>query len=298
MDYATEISALYDDVYKKLISWKLPDNIINLNKIQRKRTPPTGVRSEFLMNRALGDWAEEKILDAFTAQFPDFLPSKYGNSDNIVAGDPKFKSFFNAYVQELGKVGKRPDILIFERDMNKSLPRDISNFDPEMLQQIIPKAKYGIEVRSSKIKAKKYREFKESHHDTKKSRTELSITPKVEDLPLVVKWINTFQIPHFYFQVCLDEVYGISFRNVLKFILNSNTKGIIEKNPNNAEKATIHIPFSKAIKIGEFVEPAEFDSENYEDDRGRINPYVRPKGGKLVFDVDEVKRCLQDEQET
>lgn len=39
-------------------------------------------------------------------------------------------------------------------------------------------------------------------------RDYLSITPKVEDLKLVYKWIETYNVPHFYFQVFFDKVYG------------------------------------------------------------------------------------------
>lgn len=42
-------------------------------------------------------------------------------------------------------------------------------------------------------------------------RDYLSITPKVEDIKVVYKWIETFNVPHFYFQVFFDKVFGISF---------------------------------------------------------------------------------------
>jgi type II restriction enzyme len=40
-------------------------------------------------------------------------------------------------------------------------------------------------------------------------RDYLSITPKAEDIKVVYKWIETFNVPHFYFQVFFDKVYGI-----------------------------------------------------------------------------------------
>jgi type II restriction enzyme len=42
-------------------------------------------------------------------------------------------------------------------------------------------------------------------------RDYLSITPKAEDVKVVYKWIETFNVPHFYFQVFFDKIYGISF---------------------------------------------------------------------------------------
>jgi hypothetical protein len=295
MEYSDIITNLYSDVYGKLINWDISEKIIKLEEIGRKRTPPTGVTSQFLMNRALGDWAETAILNAFNTQFPDFLASKYGNSDNIIAGDSEFKSFFYHYVEELGQIGKRPDILIFKKDHNTSnISNDISNENLDDLGEIVQRSKYGIEVRSSKIKVKKYNTYRKDNLGIKSARKELSITPKVEDLPLVVQWIKTYKIQHFYFQACLDEVYGISFKKVLEFILNSSKKSIIEKNANNKEKATIHIPFSNAVKIGIFTEEVKFDCQTYEDERGRINPYIKPLGGKLLLDEKAVKQCFAD----
>jgi hypothetical protein len=294
VSYKEDIIELFNEVSKKLIDWGISEKIVSLKYIDRKRTAPTGAGSEFLMNRALGDWAENQVLNAFVSRFPEYLPTKYGNSDNIVAGDPKFKLFFQAYVKELEEFGKRPDILIFQKDKSEGISYDISNLETETLNDLVKKASYGIEVRSSKMKVKKYNDFKKHNKGSNSSRKELSITPKVEDLPLVVKWITTFGVPHYYFQVCLDEVYGISFRKILEFVLTSEKKGIVERNRNNAEKATIHVPFSKAMKIGEFKENVNFNLKIYEDDRGRTNPYAIPKDGKLEFDKEAVTTCLND----
>ncbi|MDE5710835.1 MAG: AccI family restriction endonuclease, partial [Bacteroides sp.] len=40
-------------------------------------------------------------------------------------------------------------------------------------------------------------------------RDYLSITPKVEDIKVVYKWIETFNVPHYYFQVFFDKVYAL-----------------------------------------------------------------------------------------
>ena len=294
VNYKDEINDLFNEVSKKLIGWGISGKIVSLECIDRKRNAPTGVGSEFLMNRALGDWAENQVLKALEEKFQEYVPTKYGNSDNIVAGDPNFKLFFQGYVNELIQLGKRPDILIFQKGESRGISPDISNEKTNLLNDLVRKASYGIEVRSSKISVKKYNQFKKQNKGKNSSRNELSITPKVEDLPLVVKWITTFGVPHYYFQVCLDEVYGISFRRILEFVLNSEKKGIVERNRNNAEKATIHVPFSMATKIGEFKEKVNFDLEIYEDERGRINPYAIPKDGKLDLEKEALINCLKD----
>ena len=75
-------------------------------------------------------------------------------------------------------------------------------------------------------------------------RDYLSITPKVEDIKVVYKWIETFNVPHFYFQVFFDKVYGISFEQILEIISDSNNESVIfsvEKDTGNQNKTTIKI---------------------------------------------------------
>lgn len=47
-------------------------------------------------------------------------------------------------------------------------------------------------------------------------RNSLSITPKVEDLKVVHKWVMTYNVPHFYVQVFFDKVYGVSFQAIVR----------------------------------------------------------------------------------
>lgn len=71
--------------------------------------------------------------------------------------------------------------------------------------------------------------FKELKHAIKETqkRDYLSITPKVEDLKVVYKWIETFNVPHFYFQVFFDKVYGMSFERILEIISNDDNDGVM-----------------------------------------------------------------------
>ena len=67
-------------------------------------------------------------------------------------------------------------------------------------------------------------------------RDYLSITPKVEDIKVVYKWIETFNVPHFYFQVFFDKVFGISFEQILSIISNSDNEGVLLDKKSNQEK--------------------------------------------------------------
>lgn len=72
----------------------------------------------------------------------------------------------------------------------------------------------------------------------------LSIAPKVEDIKVVFKWIETFNVPHYYFQVFFDKVYGVSFEQILTFIANPDNEGTIfsvEKDNKNQNKIGLNL---------------------------------------------------------
>lgn len=56
----------------------------------RKPVVPTDARSEFLANRAMGDWAERMLSDALSAAFTEWKVCQYGSTDRIAAGHPEF----------------------------------------------------------------------------------------------------------------------------------------------------------------------------------------------------------------
>lgn len=123
----------------------------------------------------------------------------------------------------------------------------------------------------------------------------LSITPKVEDIKVVYKWIETFNVPHFYFQVFFDKVYGISFEQILKIISNSDNEGVlfsVEKDTGNQNKTTIKIRSKSGIPIASRVEEPVHESVRKEMGRGRLLFYVTFKGGTAYLDIDNLRNIL------
>ena len=123
---------------------------------------PTQISSEFLTNKEQGDWAEKTLLSCINNNSSELIAVRYGKNDDINAGDEGFDEFFEAYQKELDTIGKRPDILIFNK---KDFPyktnddTDISGFSDEILDALVPKAKCGIEVRSSAFLIDKYESY-------------------------------------------------------------------------------------------------------------------------------------------
>lgn len=130
-------------------------------------------------------------------------------------------------------------------------------------------------------------------------RKELSITVKKEDLQVVYKWVETFNVPHFYFQVFFDKVKGISFKSILEIISNSDNECVnfkVEKNKKNQEKPTIHIYSSNSEIIASKVDEPTHKSIRKEMDRGRLLFYVTFKGGTAYLDLDNLRTILGIEE--
>lgn len=126
-------------------------------------------------------------------------------------------------------------------------------------------------------------------------RDYLSITPKVEDIKVVHKWIETFNVPHFYFQVFFDKVYGVSFENILSLISDSDNEGkifSIEQDNKNQNKTTIKINSKSGVEIANKVDEPEHQSIRKEMARGRLLFYVSFNGGKAYLDVGSLSNLL------
>lgn len=120
---------------------------------------PTGARSEFLANRAMGDWAENTLSKLIDTTFSNKLkPIHYGDSDEISAEDEKFSKSYRKKIEDTRIYGKRPDILLlpsgFECNSDVSLKSTIEN------DEIANNSEAAIEVRSSKFEASIYESVK------------------------------------------------------------------------------------------------------------------------------------------
>ena len=359
MSYYQTIRALIQTVPTTIIDWT----------IERKRgKPPTQAFSEFLTNREQGDWAENLIHKAINAKSERYVAVQYGKSENIIAGEPGFEEFYEQYQDELETIGKRPDLLLFSKEVyQKDWGYNISNFTKEQLDVIVPLATAGIEVRSSAFLVEEYTHFMrhrkvemtnkvlhlkatllENYHDILsqkagwieslnaitnetigvleikdapgwrasvelkaasdlikemngalkeiKKRDFLSITPKVEDLKVVFKWIETYNVPHFYFQVFFDKVYGISFEKILELISNPDLEEdkyfIGDEDSKNQNKWTVKIDYKEGKEVAVKIDMPEHQSIMRKLGRGRLLFHVKFQGGTAYLDVNNLREVL------
>ncbi len=357
MTYKEQIDALISNV--QLIDFASPRDIASI---------PTQVSSNFIINREQGDWAEKLITKAINENAKNHVAVKYGKSDDLIAGETGFNTFFEEFQTEMDTIGKRPDILIFKKeDYDPQLGKDICHIPHEQIDEYVKKAIAGIEVRSSAFLINRYEEQMQNRtaHLTQKAlstkerilhdycdlleapsrvqyihvlealneetipiadfkvpgwhsterlaqlndlfrqlksalkevqkRSYLSITPKVEDLKVVYKWIETFNVPHYYFQVFFDKVYGISFKNILEIISNPDNEPEIfsvESDVKNQNKTTIKIKAQKGIEVAYKVDEPNHKSIRRELERGRLLFYVTFSGGVAYLDVENIKNIL------
>ena len=323
--------------------------------IKMEGRPPTMASSEFLTNKEQGDWAERVVFNAINENSNEFIAIQYGRSDSLGAGDPGFADFYQKYQDELNRIGKRPDLLIFRR-------ADIADIESMALddEKFIQKAVAAIEVRSSSFLANKYAVFMDertrqaerecarlkklilaeplSHTLFEKSpdihalianatattfreldfrlrswsssehlrtlsdhlrslkeqikilhkRDYLSITPKVEDLALVNRWIQYAGIRHYYLQVFFDKAFVIPFKDILEISSDPNKEDVVfsvERDIKNQGKTTIKINVQVGREILGRIDMPEHKSALKELDRGRLLFYVTFEGGKGYLDM-------------
>ncbi len=294
----------YKDFIQKT-SQEIKSNILDLRVKRKRGNAPTQAFSDFLTHSEQGDWAEILFFNALKESDLACIPVRYGRSDKITAGDPNFKEFYNSYQNELDLIGKRPDILLFKADdYRNEWCGDISQLPIETLKSIVPKAIAGFEVRSSAYLTKKF--------VSKKDRPFLSFTPKVEDLLVVLKWIGTYGVPHFYIQIFFDAIYIISFKDILLLLKNAqiDERGIknkkilgkidnssafvIEKNPKNQYKETIHIYIDRGKILSDKIEYPKLVGSKKELAGGRLLHYVSFEGGKTEIKKDELLKLITD----
>lgn len=252
--------------------------------LSQKPRLPVDANSNFLGNRAMGDWAESALKDLLIGSQSGFQPIHYGDSNQIAAGDEGFKDYYLGELEATRVFGKRPDLLLYSTDFalqgNEFRNRTVIETEAFAHQSLA-----AIEVRSSKFKALQYMRVREQEREagTKVDRSCPSFTVKVEDLIIVYRWMERFQVPECYTQVFFDSIFGINFLQIFEII--GSGKGFkIETPKQSQEKATIMIPITFGHQIAIGSEPPEFRTEVRETRLGRVDAFVAPVGGKFILD--------------
>lgn len=257
----------------------------------RKPTVPTDARSEFLANRAMGDWAEQALSAALLPALPEWRVAQYGDTNRIAAGHPEFRASYLAGIEETRCFGKRPDLLLFPASL--AVDADLSMRAHAETETLVKQAVTAIEVRSSKFEALTYMAERQRQREAGKStpRETPSFTVKVEDLVIVYRWLERHGVPQTYCQVFFDSVFAINFLDIFAAI--SNGIGLaIETPAKSQEKATIMVPITRGVQVGAATALPSFAAEHRVTQLGRHDAYVVPRGGGFVLDAEKMREVL------
>jgi len=126
-------------------------------------------------------------------------------------------------------------------------------------------------------------------------RDYLSITPKLEDIALVNRWIHNYNVRHYYLQVFFDKAYVISFKDILSLVCDEDNEGrifSIERDVKNQRKTTIKVNVQIGKEILGRIDMPKHRSAMKELDRGRLLFYVTFDGGKGYLDKEIFMRDI------
>jgi AccI restriction endonuclease len=257
----------------------------------RKPTVPTDARSEFLANRAMGDWAERMLSAALVLALPESKVVQYGSTDRIAAGHPEFKTRYLTGLEETRRFGKRSDLLLFPA--GTAVDPDVSERSHADTESLVKNAIAAVEVRSSKFEALTYMAVRKGQRDSgkKTARETPSFTVKVEDLVIVYRWLERHGVPQSYCQVFFDSVFAINFLDIFAPI-GSGSGFTIETPEKSQEKATIMIPITSGAQIGRATAIPTFAAEHRVTELGRHDAYVVPQGGGFELNAAATKKVL------
>ena len=128
------------------------------------------------------------------------------------------------------------------------------------------------------------------------NRDHLSITPKLEDLALVGRWISNFNVQHFYLQVFFDCAYMVSFERILSLCCDSQKEGrdftIESSDVKNQGKTTVKVNIDVGEPVIGRIDMPLHHSEMKELDRGRLLFYVKFDGGTGYLDVASFRKAV------
>ena len=293
--YFSRLKKTLDDVVAKLRSKGINERHLAFGgegqPPARKPTVPTDARSEFLANRAMGDWAERMFAVALIRALPEWKVVQYGSTDRIAAGHPAFKARYLAGIEETRRFGKRPDLLLFPA--GAGIEADLSERSHADTEALVKEAVAAVEVRSSKFEALTYIAVRKRQRDSGKStgRESPSFTVKVEDLVIVYRWLERHHLPQCYCQVFFDSVFAINFLDIFATI-GSGGGFTIETPQKSQEKSTIMIPITSGVQIGRATALPTFAAEHRVTELGRHDAYVVPQGGGFELDAVAAKKVL------
>src|SRR3972149_10456874 len=115
LDCAGEILKIYDNVVKALLRKGIKRENVDYRRGYKIPRRPSAAYSESLINRQLADWTQMTFKTSFNQQSKNYAAIAYAASGKLIAGETGFAEMFNKHHSEIRVIGKRSDLLVFEK---------------------------------------------------------------------------------------------------------------------------------------------------------------------------------------
>lgn len=255
--------------------------IEELNTIGKKPDLLIYRRSDIHQNYDLDDTEFlQKAVAAIEVRSSSFLSNKYASFM-----DARTKDAETAIAEIQTKILAEPySSLLSEK--RPELYEVIRNANSKTFHEIDFRMRYWSSTRPLQELSNLLKSLKEQIKILHK-RDYLSITPKIEDLALVNRWIQHFGVPHSYLQVFFDKGYIIPFKSILEIVCDYQKEDVffsIERDVKNQGKTTIKINILAGKEILGKIDMPEHRSALKELERGRLLFYVTFQGGRGYLD--------------
>ncbi|PIO47032.1 MAG: type II restriction endonuclease [[Chlorobium] sp. 445] len=260
--------------------------------------------SDFLMRWSQGVWSEQRLIEAINAT-KEYMALPYGPSGTAPQNDVRA---FELYFERLEAAGlgqvKRPDLLIFQRDVyedqvQKMLAKiggiaELPFLPEDMLRELIALAKIAVECEQSLWIAEKMPDYATAmrpmkrlgnKYGFKKNAVLPTIILKEEDWHPLQEWQKMHSIPIHIWHVFFERAYGIALDEAIYRIEHGfiePTTQVFQAPSGATTKKTIYkIYYQYGYPLAVATQPATAVAEYIEDRNGHILPYVRFVGGQM-----------------
>jgi hypothetical protein len=263
--------------------------------------------SDFLMRWSQGRWSEDRVIQAVN-DTGIYYALPYGPSGTAPDKDVRE---FELYFERLEAAGlggiKRPDILLFhgkDRGDVDQLVKELGGveelpFTPEedgRMVSLLSKAIIAVECENSLWRARMMPDYgselsPQKRLNGKPGLKKIAKVPtiiiKEEDREPLKAWQNKRGVPIHIWHIFYDLAYGLSLNDIEELIssrLIEPTEQTFQA-PNGiiTKKIIYKVWYQYAYPLGQSSEEPTLIADSITDANGRIMPYVRFDGGKLVL---------------
>lgn len=295
------------------ITWEFP--LVIIDKITKEDLVfvinPRRLRgSDFLMRWEQGRWAEDIVIRSLN-NTQEYGVIQYGPS-TVAPTDPKELESFFEKIEKILVEGKRPDLLLFNKDDYNYVLKEINErigsiekiveIPSAEIGDIISKAKVAIEVENSLWVTEKMPGFgKPPLRYTKgKRKGQLkfqgpipTIIVKEEDIQPLKNWQNEFKVPIYVVHVFFDRAYFIKFDKIFDYLKRGDIGFEIQKytNPDgtpSTPKKIIKVPYVLCKEFGKVKNP-KLVPKSFIDKNGKVMTYVTFEGGEIELSEEVFK---------